>query len=123
MIGGTKVKRSAYGFLSLAFAALVGCDSTPPKPTTPALTLQNASEMVHRNPKADNWLKYVQRNYRQAACEYKLELPDQTNHPTEIDLDHIMWCGNKPSPKEFDASVSFKYDKEAQHWVLSRFAS
>jgi hypothetical protein len=123
MIEGNKVKRLACTISPLPLAILVGCSSTPPKPTTPPITLQNATQLLNRNPRADNWLKYVQRNYRQAACEYKLELPDQTNHPTEIDLDHIVWCGNRPSPKEFDASVSFEYDKAAGYWVIKRFSS
>jgi hypothetical protein len=107
----------------LAFLlSLVSC-STPPKPTIPALTLQNATELLQRDPKADNWLKYVQKNNTKSACEYKIDLPDQTNHPSQIDLDHIVWCGNQPSPKEFDASVSFEFDKDTQHWVITRFAS
>ena len=117
------MKLLACCVLSPMVVILTGCSSTPPKPTTPALTLQNATQLLHRNPRADNWLKYVQRNYRQAACEYKIELPDQTNHPTQIDLDHIVWCGNKPSPKEFDASVSYEYDKAGQYWVIKRVAS
>jgi hypothetical protein len=98
---------------------LAGC-SAPPPPPTPALTTQNATELLHYNNKADNWLKYVKKH--DPSCEYKLELPDQTSHPAAVDLDHIVWCGNRPSPKEFDASVQFVYDKAAQHWVILRFS-
>ncbi len=58
-----------------------------------------------------------------ATCEYRLDLPDQTSHPAQLDLDHIVSCGNRPSPKEYDASVSFVYDPDKQQWVVSRFSS
>jgi hypothetical protein len=102
------------------FAAVLLIACGTPKPVTPALTPQTAAELLHYNNKAENWLKYVKKN--NAACEYRLNLPDQTSRPTTIDLDHIVYCGNLPSPKEFDASVSFAYDKDAQHWVITRFS-
>ncbi len=59
-----------------------------------------------------------------SSCEYKLDLPDQHNHPTEIDLTHIVVCGGgRPAPMEFDASVSFAYDKNQNKWVITRFSS
>lgn len=57
------------------------------------------------------------------SCEYRLDLPDQSSHPTQIDLDHIVYCRNRPSSKELDASVSFAYDKDKQQWVILRFSS
>jgi hypothetical protein len=98
---------------------LAGCSA--PKPTTPSLTPENASALLHYNSKAETWITYVKKN--NPACDYRLDLPDQTSHPAEIDLDHIVWCGNRPSPREFDASVSFAYDKDAQRWVITRFRS
>lgn len=94
---------------------------TPPKPKTPALTPETAAQLLHYNNKALNWMTYVKK--QNASCEYKLDLPDQTSGPTEIDLSHIVLCGNRPSPKEFDASVSFAFDPQTQKWVLTRFSS
>jgi hypothetical protein len=34
-----------------------------------------------------------------------------------------VYCGNRPSPTELDASVSFAYDKDKQQWVILRFSS
>ena len=106
------------GILCMLF--LAAC-SAPPKPTTPALTPQEAAELLHYNNKAETWITYVKR--QNASCEYKLDLPAQNTHPTAIDLDHIVSCGDRPSPKEFDASVSFAYDKDTQKWLITRFSS
>lgn len=92
-----------------------------PKPRTPSLTPEGASELLHYNNKAQTWLTYVKK--QNATCDYRLDLPDQSAQPTTIDLDHIMFCGNRPSPKEFDAAVSYAYDKDAQKWVITRFSS
>ncbi len=109
---------------SLSFAALVvllaGCGA-PPKAAVPALNPQEAGALLHYNNKAQDWLKYVRK--QNAACDYRLDLPDQSAHPTTIDLDHIVKCGAQPSPKEFDASVSFAYDQNQGKWVISKFAS
>ena len=101
-------------------AILSSCGGTP-KPAVPALTPENAAAMLRNYPKAQTWITYVKR--QNPACDYRLDLPDQASHPSTIDLDHIVVCGASPSPKEFDASVSFEYDKDAQHWVVSKFAS
>ena len=108
-------------FFCVVCILLLAACSSPPKPTIPALTPQAAGELLHYSNKADDWLKYVKR--RDPSCEYRIELPDQSNHPEQIDLGHIVWCGNRPSPKEFDASISFVYDRDAKRWVISRFAS
>ncbi len=93
----------------------------PPKATTPPLSPQQAGELLHYNNKAQDWLKYVRR--QNPACDYHIELPDQSGHPAAIDLDHIVMCGARPSPKEFDASISFVYNKNSKQWVLTRFSS
>ncbi len=93
----------------------------PPKPAVPSLNPQEAAELLHYNNKAQDWIKYVRK--QNAACDYRLDLPDQSAHPSEIDLDHIVLCGNRPSPKEFDASVVFNYDAAQGKWLISRFAS
>jgi hypothetical protein len=104
----------------LLVAVFTGCGG-PPKPTVPALTPENAASLLRNYAKAETWITYVKKN--NATCDYRLDLPDQSAQPTTIDLDHIVLCGGRPSPKEFDASVSFEYDKQAQRWVVSRFAS
>jgi hypothetical protein len=106
--------------LAFAWIAFTGCGA-PPKAAVPALTPENAAALLRYNTKAQNWMRYVQK--QNASCDYKLDLPDQVSQPTSIDLDHIVVCGGRPSPKELDASVSYEYDKAAQKWVISRFAS
>ncbi len=93
----------------------------PPKPTTPALTPETAAQLLHYNSKAEVWLAHVKKE--NASCEYKLDLPSQMSNPVQIDLDHIVWCGGRPSPRELSASVTFEYDKAAGHWTVARFAS
>lgn len=95
--------------------------STPPKPVVPALNPQQAASLLHYNSKAETWLIHVRK--QDPSCEYQLDLPGQLNHPTEIDLNHIVVCGGRPAPMEFNASVSFAYDKDQQRWVITRFSS
>jgi hypothetical protein len=102
-----------------ALALLISCSK--PKPEVPSLTPEQAHEMLLVDNKAHNWMEFVKKN--NTGCEYKLDLPSQYNQPTEIDLDHIVWCNGRPSPKEFDASVVFVYDTAQQHWVVMRFSS
>jgi hypothetical protein len=106
----------------LGFAGLVifvGCSA--PTPPTPSLTPQLAAQLLHFDNKAEAWLTVIRK--QNPACGYKIELPDQSSHPNEIDADHIVSCGNQPTPREFDASVVFVYDKAAQRWTVSRFSS
>ena len=102
-------------------ATLLLAACSPPKPPTPSLTPEEAASLLHYNNKAETWITYVKK--QNATCEYKLDLPDQTSHPLEIDLEHIVSCGGRPSPKEFDASVSFEFDPQTQKWSITRFAS
>ena len=103
------------------FALLLAAACAPPKPVTPNLTPQTANLLLHYDTKAEAWMTHVRR--QDPSCEYKFELPDQTTHPTELDLEHIVLCANRPSPRELDASVTFEYDKTAQRWVVKRFSS
>ncbi len=98
---------------------LAACSA--PKPRVPSLTPGEANELLNYNPKAKTWMIHVKK--QNPACEYRLDLPDQTSQPTTIDLDHIVFCSNRPSPVEFDAAVSFAYDAQAQRWVITRFQS
>lgn len=97
---------------------LAACSS--PKPSVPSLTPQQANELLNYNPKAKTWMIHVKK--QDPSCEYRLDLPDQSSQPTTIDLDHIVVCNGRPSPKEFDAAVSFAYDAQAQTWAVSRFS-
>jgi hypothetical protein len=105
--------------LTVAALLLLGACSAP-KPRVPSLTPQQANELLNYNPKAKTWMIHVKR--QNPACEYRLDLPDQTSQPTAIDLDHIVVCNGRPSPKEFDAAVSFAYDPQAQTWAITRFS-
>jgi hypothetical protein len=105
------------GALSLLLF-VVACGT--PKPRVPSLTPEEANGLLHYNPKAETWMIHVKR--ADPTCEYRLDLPDQTSQPTAIDLDHIVYCGNRPSPKEFDAAVSFAYDPQTQRWSITRFS-
>ncbi len=105
----------------LAFLLVLAACSTPPKPTIPSLTPEGAAQLLHYNAKAETWMVHVKK--QNAACEYKLDLPDQTTHPTELDLQHIVYCGGRPSTTELDASVSFVYDPDKQQWTIARFSS
>lgn len=99
---------------------ILGACGTP-KPRVPSLTPGEANELLNYNPKAKTWMIHVRK--QNPNCEYRLDLPDQTSQPTTIDLEHIVYCNNRPSPLEFDAEVSFAYDAQAQRWVITRFQS
>ncbi len=100
---------------------LLAACSAPPKARVPSLTPEGANSLLHYNPKAETWLIHVRK--QDPSCEYRLDLPDQTSQPTEIDLNHIVYCGNRRSPVEFDAAVSFAYDPQTQKWTITRFQS
>ncbi len=108
-------------FAILLGSIIVASCGAPPRAAVPALTPENAMALLRYNPKAQTWITYVKK--QNPTCDYKLELPDQMAQPTSIDLDHIVVCGGRPSPKEFDASVSFEFDRSKQKWVIRRFAS
>ena len=110
------------GFSALLPLALwLAACGDPPKPVTPALTPETASQLLHYNSRAAVWLAHAKK--QDPTCEYKLELPNQMAGPVQVDVDHIMWCSGKQSSLELNASVSFQYDKAAGHWVIARFAS
>ena len=106
--------------IGIVAGVLVLAACSPPKPRVPSLTPEGANALLHYNPKAETWMIHIKR--QDPTCEYRLDLPDQTSQPTTIDLDHIVYCNNRPSPKELDAMVSFAYDPQAQKWVITRFS-
>ena len=106
------------GFLSIMLF-LTAC-SAPPKPQVPSLTPEVANQALHYDAGAQNWLAHAQK--QDPSCAYTLDIPDQSSQPTELDFTHIVKCGGRPAPLELDASVSFEFDKAAQHWVVKRFS-
>jgi hypothetical protein len=94
---------------------------TPPKPAIPALTPEGANQLLHYHPRAQTWMMHVKKE--NPNCDYKIELPDQTSHPTQLDVSHIVVCGSAQSPRALDATVSFEYDAANQRWVIKRFSS
>lgn len=100
---------------------LAACGTTPRKADVPALNPETASQLLHFNHKADAWLTFVKK--QNPTCIYQVDLPDQSSHPTEIDIPHLVTCGGRPAPKEFDATVSFSYDAATQKWTIARFTS
>lgn len=110
------VKTIAYALPVLLMAA---CST--PKPQVPQLTPQGAAALLQFDNKAHNWITYVKK--QNPTCEYKVDLPDQANHPTEIDIDHVISCAGRPAPKEFDATVVFTYDASQSRWAIQRFSS
>lgn len=115
------VRHGAISATALLLAFALGCSSPPRRPSVPALTPQEAAELLHYNSQAQGWLTYVRR--QNPSCTYNLELPDQRAHPTEIDLNHTVFCSGRPAPTEFDAAVSFVYDPNQHAWVIKRFSS
>ena len=105
----------------LAVLLILTSCSSQQKPTAPFLTPEGAAGLLHNDGRAEAWLITVKK--RDPSCEYKLDLPDQTNHPTDLDVQHIVSCGGRPAPLEFDAKVSFSYDKDKGQWVITRFSS
>jgi hypothetical protein len=96
------------------------CSSAPPKPQVPSLTPEEANQVLHYNSKAETWILHAKK--QDPSCAYTLDIPDQGNHPEQLDFSHIVKCGGRPAPLELDASVSFAYDKAAQHWTILRFS-
>lgn len=105
--------------LTAASSLFIAC--TPPKAAIPSLTPQAAASLLQMTPKSKNWLERVKKE--NPACEYKIELPDQSSHPTVIDIEHAIKCGTQPAPRALNATITYTYDKAAGHWVISRFAS
>ena len=101
---------------------LVGCGSAPPKKAdVPSLNPELASQLLHFNHRADAWLTFVKK--QNSSCIYQVDLPDQSAHPTEIAIQHLVTCGGRPAPKEFDATVTFTWDPGEGKWTISQFTS
>jgi len=107
--------------LAAAFALSLLFSCGPPKPVTPALTPENAAQILGFDERAQNFITRVK--IKNPACEFRLTLPDQVPPLTQIDLQHIVMCANRPAPLEFDASATFIYDPASGKWKLTRFSS
>ena len=105
---------------AFGLAFLAGCSGTPQKPQVPALTPETANQLLHYEAKAQTWMEHVKK--QNPSCTYVLDIPDQTNQPAQLDLRHIVQCGGRPAPIDLDASVSFEYDRDGQHWTIKRFS-
>ncbi len=106
---------------AVALSALVSCTSEPEKPKTPALTPENAAQLLNFDERAQRFISRVKT--KNPYCEFRLTLPDQVPPLTQIDLEHIVLCSNRPAPLEFDASATFLYDPLTAKWILKRFSS
>lgn len=113
------MERTPLLALSSGILLLASC-SPAPEPT-PALTPENAVALLQANDRAKNWITYAKK--QDYTCEWHLELPDQSAHPNEIDVDHIIQCRITRSPRELDASVQFIFDKAQKRWLISSFRS
>ncbi len=111
-----------FRLLAAAFAlsALLSCGG-PAKPTTPALTPELAAQLLSFDDRAQTFINRVKS--KNSYCEFRLALPDQVPPLTQIDLEHIVMCANRPAPLEFDASATFIYDPVSGKWTLKRFSS
>jgi hypothetical protein len=110
--------KKTTGFLGVCLM-LAAC-SAPPKPQIPALTQGVASQALQVSSKAANWIAHAKK--QDPSCVYQIDIPDQSNQPTELDFTHIVKCGGRNAPLELDASVTFEFDSDAQHWVIRRFS-
>jgi hypothetical protein len=111
----------AKPLVAVSLAGLFFAACSAPKQSVPSLTPGVAAALLQLNPKSKNWLTGVKR--QNPACEYRVELPDQSAHPTVIDVQGIVYCGAQPAPRSMNATVSYRYDKESGRWVISRFSS
>jgi hypothetical protein len=113
------MERTSLIVLISGVVLLVSC--SPPQEPIPALTPENAQALLNANDRATTWIKYAKK--QDYSCEWHIALPDQSAHPTEIDVDHIVLCRVTRNPRELDASVQFVFDKDQKRWVISSFRS
>jgi hypothetical protein len=115
------IVNNTYGSFAVIAALLAGAACGPPPPTIPSLTPLQAQELLNQNNKAQDWMRFIRNQGGQ--CQYSIDLPDQSAHPSTIDISHAVTCGGRPAPEMFNAAVSFGYDKAAGRWVITRFSS
>jgi hypothetical protein len=115
------IKRPSLLSIWLASAALFQAACSSPKPTHPALSPTVAQELLRYNTRAANHLKYIKS--QDPTCVYQVNLPDQSNHPDFVVVDHISFCSGRNDLKQFDARVEYQWNKTENKWEISHFGS
>jgi hypothetical protein len=115
------MKRSCIVLACLVAALAFGSACSSPRPSHPALSPTVAQQLLRYNTRAANHLKYIQSQDR--SCVYQLTLPDQSNHPDSVEVDHIAFCSGRSDLKQFDARVEFQWNKAEHKWELVHFGS
>ncbi len=107
------------GFLAAIATVSVACG--PPPEVTPALTPENAVALLQNDNKAKGWMTYALK--QDSSCTWKMEIPDQASHPTEVEVAHVMNCRVTSSPRALDARATFTFNKREKRWELTQFSS
>jgi hypothetical protein len=107
----------ALVWLGLVLVFEAACSS--PRPTHPGLSPTVAQELLRYNTRAANHLKYIKSQDR--SCVYQVVLPDQSNNPSTIEVNHIAFCSGRNDLKQFDARVEYQWNKNANKWEISYF--
>lgn len=105
--------------LALIAIASVACGPQPD--LTPALTPENAVALLQNDNKAKGWMTYALK--QDSSCQWKMDLPDQSNHPIEVEVAHVMNCRVTTSPRALDARAAFTFNKKEKRWELTQFSS
>jgi hypothetical protein len=105
----------------LAVIALLWVACGPPPEVTPALTPENAVALLQNDNKAKGWMTYALK--QDSSCQWRLDLPDQSNHPVEVEVAHIMNCRVTSNPRALDARAAFTFNKAQKRWELTDFRS
>ena len=105
----------------LAAIAIVSVACGPPPEVTPALTPENAFALLENDNKAKGWMTYVRK--QDSTCQWKMDIPDQSSHPIEVEVAHIMNCRVTSSPRALDARAVFTFNKAEKRWELTQFSS
>jgi hypothetical protein len=105
----------------LAAVAIVLVACGPPPQVTPALTPENAVALLQSDNKAKAWMIYARK--QDSTCQWQMEISDQSNHPVEVEVAHIMNCRVTTSPRALDASATFTFNKAEGRWELTQFRS
>jgi len=105
----------------LAFIAMASVACGPPPEVTPALTPENAVALLQNDNKAKGWMTYALK--QDSTCQWKMDIPDQSSHPIEVEVAHVMNCRVTSSPRALDARVVFTFNKTEKRWELTQFSS
>jgi hypothetical protein len=118
---GATMLRMTKTMALLAAVTIVSGACGPPPEVTPALTPENAFALLENDNKAKDWMTYARK--QDSTCAWKMEIPDQSSHPIEVEVAHIMNCRVTTSPRALDARATFTFNKREKRWELSQFSS